>query len=136
MASRYQEIESLGIKVVAISFGTDYWARAWLNETQAPFPLLLDPERDAYRAYGLEESALRSWSPKNILYYLRAILFEKRELHGYRGDPHQLGGDFVVDQQGIIRLAHPSRDPTDRPDVARVMEVLGALTTAERSVNG
>ncbi|MCA9971741.1 MAG: AhpC/TSA family protein [Anaerolineales bacterium] len=121
--SRYAEIQALGVEVLAISFGTPYWANVWLQETGAPFPLLLDPERAAYHAYGLQSSVFRSWVPKNLWYYVKAVL-QGRELLGKRGDPHQLGGDFLVDRRGIIRLAHPSADPTDRPAVAKLMRVL------------
>lgn len=123
VVSRYAEIQALGAEVIAVSFGTPYWATVWLQETAAPFPLLLDPERAAYRAYGLQSSVLRSWMPKNLWYYVKAVA-QGRELLGKRGDPHQLGGDFVVDARGIIRLAHPSQDPTDRPAVETLLRVL------------
>ena len=44
-----------------ISFGAEHWARAWLQETGSPFPLLLDPERATYRTYGLGSSFIRVW---------------------------------------------------------------------------
>ena len=116
----------MGAEIVAVSFGTPYWANVWLQETGAPFPLLLDPKRDAYHAYGLQSSVFRSWMPQNLWYYAKAI-WEGREMFGKRGNPHQLGGDFIVDRQGIVRLAHPSRDPTDRPDVVTLLRVLEGL---------
>lgn len=122
----YEEIQALNGEVIAISFGTRYWANAWLQETAAPFSLLLDPERSAYQAYGLQSSVFRSWMPQNLWYYLRAVM-QGRELFGKRGDPHQLGGDFIVDKQGVVRFAHPSRDPTDRPSVETLLAVLREL---------
>jgi len=117
------EFASLNTKVLIISFGAERWARAWLRETDAPFPLLLDPDRRVYRAYGLERSALRTWTPRVLWYYVRQLAAGRR-LHPIRGDPHQLGGDFIVDAGGIVRLAHRSRDPVDCPSVARLLEVL------------
>lgn len=125
LAPRYAEIQALQAEVVTLSFGTEYWARAWLQETASPFPFLLDPERRVYHAYGLQSSVVRSWMPQNLWYYTKAVL-QGRETFGKRGDPHQLGGDFIVDSQGIVRLAHPSREPTDRPLVARLLQVLAA----------
>ena len=109
--------------VVTVSFGTEYWAQAWRQETRSPFPFLMDANRSAYQAYGLESSVLRSWSPANLWYYTKAAL-QKRETFGKRGDPHQLGGDFIIDPQGVIRLAHPSREPTDRPTMDHILRVL------------
>ena len=123
VASHLQEFEALNTNIVTVSFGIDYWAKMWLQETQSPFPFLIDPERDAYHAYGLQSSIVRSWMPQNLWYYAKATL-QGREKFGKRGDPHQLGGDFIVDSQGVVRLAHPSKEPTDRPNVRQLLTVL------------
>jgi len=126
LVPRYDEIRAHHAEVVTISFGTEYWARMWLQETGSPFRFLLDPERAAYHAYGLKSSILRSWMPQNLWYYARAV-WQGRERFGRRGDPHQLGGDFIIDNQGIVRLAHPSSDPTDRPPVDLLLRTLTRL---------
>lgn len=126
LAPRYDEIRALHAEVVTVSFGADYWARMWLQETGSPFRFLLDPERRAYHAYGLQSSVLRSWMPQNLWYYAKATL-QGREKFGKRGDPHQLGGDFIIDNQGIVRLAHPSSDPTDRPPVDLLLRALAKM---------
>ena len=122
----YSEIQALNTEVLTISFEYSRWASVWLEETNSPFPFLVDADRSAYKAYGLRSSALASWSPQNIWYYVRALL-AGRETYGNRGDSHQLGGDFIVDRQRRVRLAHPSRDPTDRPAVEMLMATLRSL---------
>lgn len=114
------EIEAARARVVTVSFGTPYWSQVWLEETNSPFPFLIDGERAAYQAYGLKSSVIRSWSPSSLIYYARAKL-EKREIYGKRGDPHQLGGDFIVDRHGIVRMARPSKESTDRPTMEEIM---------------
>ncbi len=116
-------IQAAHADVVTVSFETSHWAQVWLAETQSPFPFLVDPDRAAYRAYGLDSSALRSWSPATLWYYARAR-WQRRPTYGKRGDPHQLGGDFIIDRRGLIRLAHPSREPTDRPTIQRLLTSL------------
>ena len=64
----------------------------------------------------MERSLARSWNLRTIWRYVR-LLTSGRRWRGIQGDSAQLGGDFVVDAEGIIRLAHRSHDPTDRPDV-------------------
>lgn len=128
VGSRYDEFETLNTRVVAISFGLDYWARAWQERTQAPFPVLLDPDQQTYRTYGLEKSLLRAWGPKALWYYARA-LWRGEQLQGARGDTDQLGGDFIVDQRGIVRFAYRSRDPTDRPSIETLLAVLRQMET-------
>lgn len=122
----YHDIKALNAEVMVISFETGYWLQVWQAETEAPFPLLLDPARKAYQAYGLERSWLRSWGPKNLWYYARARL-SGRQVQTTGADTAQLGGDFIVDASGIIRLAHRSQDPTDRPSVTELLAVLRQL---------
>ena len=91
-----------------------------------PFPLLLDTDRRVYRAYGLGRSVVNSWHTKMILTYLGLVL-KGRKLRPIQGDPNQLGGDFIVDRHGILRFAHPSENPTDRPSVQELLQALELL---------
>jgi hypothetical protein len=88
-------------------------ARAWLEQTCDLFPLLLDPEREVYRTYGLQESWLRSWNLRTLGLYVR-LLLKGRKWRGILGKSTQLGGDFVVDADGVLQLVYPSREATDR----------------------
>ncbi|WP_395095221.1 AhpC/TSA family protein [Armatimonas sp.] len=81
---------------------------------------LLDPKRPAYTAFGLGSSVLAAWHPKMFLYYFR-LLAKGRKLMPVRGNPYQLGGDFLIDQQGIVLFAHPSDDPADRPSISEIL---------------
>ena len=126
LRSAYDEIKALNTEVIAISFETGYWVQVWLSETKVQFPLLLDPSRQAYHAYGLTRSLWRSWGLKNIWYYAKALRTDQPR-HTTGGDTTQLGGDFIVDAQGIVRLAHRSHDPTDRPSLTNLLSTLRHL---------
>ena len=123
---RAAEFEALNTKIVAVSFGTAYWARAWMQETQSPFPVWLDATRDSYTAYGLDRSVLASWGPANLWYYAKALV-RGEQLQEKRGDTDQLGGNFIVDNEGMIRFVYPSKDPTDRPEIDDLLVTLKAL---------
>lgn len=127
VASLSAEIATLNTNIVAISFGTPYWANAWLETTQSPFPLWLDPQRKSYAVYGMTRSYWAPRGPKIVLYYMRAILFRGQKLQPSRGDTHQLGGNFIIDKNSVVRLAYPSRDPTDRPSAEQLMGLLHDL---------
>ena len=118
-----EDLRTVGARVVLVSFGPLPAAARWVRETSAPFPLWIDPERKAYRSYGADRSFLRSWGPRTILTYARLILAGRR-WRGIQGDSSQLGGDFIVDERGIIRFAHRSHDPADRPDVDVLVRIL------------
>lgn len=111
-------------QIAAISFGPRYWADVWVQETGFS-PLLLDLDRQAYHAYGLKSSWLHAHGAKNLWYYAKAKVKGKKT-YGDRGDPNQMGGDFLVGPDGRLRMVHPSKDPTDRPNVEALLAVLAA----------
>lgn len=128
LCQNLDEIQALNTKVMIISFGSFPAAQVWLKETCTPFHILLDSERVVYRAFGLERSFLRSWGPKTIWRYVQ-LLASGRKWRGIQGDSAQLGGDFIVDANGVVRLAYRSHDPTDRPSVDYLMNQLHQLKT-------
>jgi hypothetical protein len=91
--------------------------------------LLLDPEREVYGTYGLQESWLRSWNLRTIWFYLRRLL-SGRKWRGIQGSSTQLGGDFIVDTKGFLRLTYRSQEATDRPEVAQLLALLRELDEA------
>ena len=115
-----------------MAFGALPLAQAWLEETCAPFRLLLDPERMVYQAYELERSLLRSWNLKTVQRYAQ-LMRDGRQWRGIQGDSTQLGGDFIVDADGILRLVYRSSEATDRPPVERLFAVLRQLTRKDEA---
>lgn len=123
MCRHRSQLEALGASVVLISFGTHSQAAKWIEETRVPFDLWLDPDRTAYRAYGLDRSLRRAWAPRVWRAYAR-LMASGRAWRGIQGDSGQLGGDFIVGPDGRIRLAHRSTDPTDRPSAEDLLQFL------------
>lgn len=55
-------------------------------------------------------------------------LAQRGEFHDSHGDDtSQLGGDFIVDKNGVLRLVYPSHNPADRPPVDELLKVLASL---------
>ncbi len=127
MCQHQDEFKQLNTEVLIVAFGALPLAQAWLEETCTPFRLLLDPERTVYQVYGLERSLLRSWNLKTVRRYVQ-LMRAGRQWRGIQGDSTQLGGDFIVDTDGILRLAYRSSEATDRPPVERLFAVLRQLT--------
>lgn len=128
LCQRQEEFKKLNTRVLIISFGTLPALQQWLRETCASFEVLLDPERTAYQAYQLDRSRLRSWSPHTIWTYVKLLAAGHKWISKDEGaDSSQLGGDFIVDAHGILRLAYRSYDPADRPSVDDLLAVLKRL---------
>lgn len=52
------------------------------------------------------------------------LLLAGRKMLPKEGDSSQLGGDFIVDQQGNLRLVYRSYDPTDRPSADFLLDAI------------
>jgi alkyl hydroperoxide reductase subunit AhpC len=119
------EFADLHTNVLTITFGPASRMKAWLRDTQSPFVLLLDSRRTAYRDY----SVRRSLSSLSIAAVRRGRELAKQgqPVTYLQGDPLQLGGTFIVDAPGIVRLAHRSATPIDYPAVEELLAVLGEL---------
>ncbi len=113
--------------MLIVSFGTLPAVQAWLKDTCTTFEVLLDRERQVYRAYGLERSFWRSRNLKTIWKVLSHRLAGGESYTSYGDDTTQLGGDFIVDQEGMIRLAYRSHDPTDRPAADALLALVEQL---------
>ncbi len=95
-----------------------------MKEVCSTFDILLDRDRVVYKAYQLERSRLRSRHPRVVWMYIKRW-FQHGEFYTSHGDDtSQLGGDFIVDENGILQMVHPSRDPVDRPSVDDLVKVL------------
>jgi len=121
------ELKRLGLKVLLVTFSSKGFAHKFREEVCSSFPVLINRERDLYRTYGLESSLLRSWGWKNLWTYAKRLL-SGQEWKGIQGDSTQLGGDFIIDRDGIVQLAYRSRDPTDRLPVEELMEHLQEIS--------
>ena len=107
-----------------ISFAQRRAAEHYARDLRLPFPLLSDLERAAYKAYGLRKGSLWSiFGPKTIWEYVKLIV-RGRLFRGIQADPFQLGGDFVIDGRGIVRYAHRSEGPADRPAMDRLLQAV------------
>jgi peroxiredoxin len=128
----YGAIRERGGEVLVISFTPPSKVATYLAKYPLPFPIASDPTLAAYRAFALEKTSVGSMlRPGVLLRFIGALLrFRKLDLPARDDDLMQLGGDFVLDADGRLTYARPSREPTDRPDAA---ELLQAVTDARKN---
>jgi len=137
-----------GAHVVLIGHGNHEDALAFLQAKRVPFPLLLDRDREAYRAYGLTQGkVMQVLSPKTALPWLRAELSPETRQHGLMGGSFmQMPGTFVIDTGGVVRFrggliqfAHRNKHVADSPandDILRVVEALVGRTHDDVALAG
>jgi len=114
----------MGCEVVAVSFEPLPHLQEFANRERLPFPVLSDPGRRAYQALGLQEGpSHRIFGLATIWTYVRS-LFQGRWPRVPRANVLQLGGDVIIDANGIIAFLYKSRDPADRPPVAMLLDAV------------
>ena len=126
MLERRAEIASIPAHVVVVAYDdASLLGAKMLHDLALPFPLLIDPARTAYAAWGMGRTHLFAamLSPSLNWRYLRLLLKGERFL-GFAPDMFQLGGDFVVGPSGLIVFAHRMRNNGDRTEVSRLVHEL------------
>lgn len=96
-------------------------------------PTVCDPDRAAYRYFGLDRGRWSMFFRWNVLSrYLSLIFSGWRPRAGEAGeDMLQLGGDFIVSADRRLVFAHRSTDPADRPDVNDMVTRIQQLTSLD-----
>lgn len=110
--------------MAVVTFETDMLAQAYVRETKLEWPLLVDDTRSLYRGYGMEHGGI--WNVYGLrVWWLYFKLFAKgRKLKVSKSDYRQLGGDVLVDPDGIVRLHYVGNGPADRPSVDSIVGLI------------
>jgi methyl-accepting chemotaxis protein len=100
LRERYDEIHATGVEVLAVAPGSLDQAEVFAAARGIPFPLLTDPQRAVYRAYGIE-SRLLSLGQRPAL--------------------------FAIDRNGVVRYAFLG---TQQWQLGDVDDALAALASS------
>jgi alkyl-hydroperoxide reductase/thiol specific antioxidant family protein len=110
------EFNAAGARLAAVGLGDRQYARAFREETGIGFPLLIDEQRQAYRAANLKNASLL-----HLLYRANAAARRRAKQGGHRQHPFQLGGSFVFAPGNVDRFAHVSQTFGDNATPATLL---------------
>lgn len=118
-----------GTEIVLVTFTDQAHAESYQSSNDVPFPVLIDKDRLAYRAFGLGRGSLwRVWGWRALRSYIEILRVSGlRGLHRPIEDSRQLGGDFIVDADGTLAWTFYGEGPDDRPSVDELVAALRAL---------
>jgi hypothetical protein len=135
VAERYAEFQELGVGVAAVSMSRPDGITRYQAERPLPFPLVADPERRAYAAFGLGRTTwVRIARPGVLWRYAKLVAGGAKVRRVPEGeDPLQTGGDFLVDADRRLVWAYTSPDPTARPAVRDLLAVARTHLAIQRS---
>lgn len=133
LLDEHAALDQAGLNPVIIGQGEPLRAAAYRELHGLPFPVLCDPDHEAYRAWGIGQ-----WPVERVLFdappaywlhphELGAALQNDRRDQGSPpvDDPWRAVAEFVVGTPGTVRLAYVYQYCEDFPDVR-------VLTTAAR----
>ena len=124
MRQHEEKLQALGIDVAVVTFQSSPIAENYARETKLAWPILIDETLKLYSAYGMERGRVWDvWGPATMGVYFK-LMFKGRMPRKPAGDVHQLGGDILIDPQGIVRLHHVGTGPADRPTIESLLEIV------------
>ena len=127
LRQKHEFFKSKGVQLVAVGMGNPADARSFKQSRNLPFPLLSDSPQRVYRQFGLGmASAIQEFQSNTAGALLREA--SRGNFAGIPvGDVTQLGGTFLIDQQGIARFVHRDRstsEPASLPALVKAVEGL------------
>jgi len=107
-----------------IGLGTPDEARAFRASLRLPFTILCDTEMHGYARYGLGRIGTHQGANLSNLGALVGEIVRYGGAWSRDQDMGQLGGVFVVDTTGQVRLAFRPRRAAERPPVGDLVRAL------------
>lgn len=123
VAERRESLAARGIQPIFVHMSSDQEAEPILDKYGlADVPRISDPQRDLYRAFGLQRGKILQVLGPTV--WLRAFLAGVIEGHGFgkiRGDAFQLSGVFLI-HKGQILKDFRHKTAADRPNYMQMAE--------------
>ncbi len=127
MQQVYPEVRALGGAVLAVAPAAPPQTAEFHRRLELSFMCFSEPEREKYRAYGLERGNLAQVAGPQLWWAGFRSVME----HGIglpQGDTLQLHGTFVIARGGTVEYAHRGANSADLPTTAAVLAELRKLT--------
>ena len=119
-----ERIDEVGTAVFVAFDEPERLRDSLLHDVDVPYPVLVDPDRSAYRAWGLGRGSLLTvWGDPGVWRQYASEIARGARLRRPGSDTLQLGGDFVIDRAGTVVYSRPQRRD-DRPPVAELLRVV------------
>lgn len=120
------ELVEKGLSLAVVTQGKPEETRVFCGERIPEVTCLSDPERKAYRAYGLGRGEMRqtvlSWRVMRANRILAKRKGWKPEMPPEGQDAFQMSGLFIIGPEGRIRLPYYYEDIADHPPVELLLQ--------------
>ncbi len=130
LASAKAEFEKRGVQIVFVGMGNPEEAREFRADRDLPFEILADPDRVAYRAFGLPEGRISQLAGPAVVGASVRAMKHGASVGKAVGNRRQLPGTYIIDQDGRFLFSKPA---AHAGDVAEIETLLAALDASSRS---
>jgi len=114
------------LHIVFVSMGDLEQTRAFREKARSPHPMIVDPDRELYRAFGLGRGEGKQlFSPKTFARGFGATL-RGHWVGKPVGDPWQMPGVFVIEPDGRVSWEYRSVNISDN---VRAEQIVAAMRT-------
>jgi peroxiredoxin len=122
--SKCHDLSADGLQIVAVFPSPRERIAAHVGKQHPPFPLVSDPREELYMLYGLRASVAGLIGRDVGLRTVQAAAL------GFLPGPTdgtitRLPGDFLIDEEGVVRHVHNGEDVADHIPFERVLEFRG-----------
>jgi peroxiredoxin len=127
LRQQYGRIQHLGGEVIVVSFEEKEGLKRLVSGHKFPFVFLLDPKKEVYNQYGMickDQGRVGNLGTTAAYLRLRLSGYPRQQAGS---DTRQMGGDVIIDRQGVIRFIYRSQYPHDLPDAAALLKVMTDL---------
>jgi len=126
----YSDITARGAEVVAIGTGDVRYARAFVDEEQIPFLVLVDDHAQAAKAASVMKVNFLKLLGPSTWAATRKTWKDGYRIHKSGKRVNQLGATFVLGPGSTVHYEHLDADSTDH---ASLDDVVAALPRSERT---
>lgn len=121
-----EQVAERDAELTLIGSGSPEQGSAFGERTATPFRILADPELVGYRAMELRSRLYGGFRRQTLPRLIRAWLAGFRG-HGTQGDPHQLGGVFIITPEHEVVYSYYSQTLDDRVSPYEIVEALDRM---------
>ncbi len=125
MREHEDEFKQKGARLAAVGLGDKKYANFFREKARIDFPLLIDENREAYKAIGLKHASLLHLLRRDNMQARKRAQAAGHKQHRLGKDPFQLGGSFVFAPGNKDLFVHVSETFGDN---ASPKDMLASLT--------
>lgn len=125
----YTALQAQGSAVVAVAQHDPDLTARYAQTYHLPFPVLADPARQAYQAFGVVEGTYWETAGPHVVAHQIKLSLQGNVMGLPRsvGASRQLGGTFVVDTGGVVQFAHLARPVYHYPAIQTYLDLFERL---------